>query len=260
MRLFVFCILSKNPGRGARHETSGLGAGAPGCFAACGGRNRRPAYIAWGFHPTPRRSARADSAFSAAGTRKPSTTSFQAWPRPGCRSIKTVIYGLHRLFLLPDSGEICWRGAHGCVGRRCPRTPPHTPASPTAAALNACWRAPLPALRAAHPPARPPAPPFRTDDSLNSAAGSLMHSDRPGEAVGFGENTGAAVPTPTQQCALPPICPRTHLAHRPPCTASPLRTGFNRAVEESVAQGATIAGKFYPAAHGERNLPGSNEG
>ncbi|PSC69946.1 NEDD8-conjugating enzyme Ubc12 [Micractinium conductrix] len=71
-------------------------------------------------------------------------------------SIKTVIYGLHRLFLLPDS-----------------------------------------------------------DDSLNSAAGSLMHSDRP---------------------------------------------GFNRAVEESVAQGATIAGKFYPAAHGERNLPGSNEG
>lgn len=69
--------------------------------------------------------------------------------RPGM-SIKTVIMGLHRLFLMPD-----------------------------------------------------------TDDSLNSAAGSLMHSDRP---------------------------------------------EFERAVSASVHSGATIDGKFYPAATGERNV------
>ncbi|KAL4428438.1 hypothetical protein ABPG75_002527 [Micractinium tetrahymenae] len=69
--------------------------------------------------------------------------------------IKTVIYGLHRLFLLPD-----------------------------------------------------------TDDALNRDAGSLLHSDRP---------------------------------------------GFERAVSASVHEGATIEGKFYPAATGERNVPSRNE-
>lgn len=70
-------------------------------------------------------------------------------------SIKTVIYGLHRLFLLPD-----------------------------------------------------------TDDALNTAAGSLLHNNR---------------------------------------------SVFEQAVHDSVLSGATIHGKYYPAAVGERNVQSRNE-
>lgn len=134
------------------------------------------------------------------------------------RSIKHIIYGLWRLFLLPESGvflpHYLWHGCHlagpwrlrGChrrMGRSLARGVPAIDSCSQLLLLFLLPSAEGVPTRAALNMRQLPCLPY-AEDSLNTAAGSLMHSDRSGfeRAVEEAVHSGATIEGAGGSCLL----------------------------------------------------------